>query len=418
MRTPYSLIRVVSLLLVSMLAATQGSFPQSVSSAEASAAAQAVNAFTMDLYSRLAERDAENIVVSPFSVSVALSMTMAGARGETADQMNRVLHTDTLGDQVHDAFRSLFEEVTHVRSEDSVGQTSLANGLWIQETLPVLPEYIDLVRIDYDADIEKVDFADDAKREVARQQINAWVENHTSDKIKEILHPEDMSRLTAMILGNAIYFCGNWEYSFRKENTETDSFHTPSGELVKVPMMSLTTNTGGFGYYETPQFQELELPYRGDVFSMVILLPRKPDGLTRLEDSLKAGRLSAWLSPLGSTDHVSLRVRLPRFKTGQRYSLVPALADMGMTLPLGAGADFSGICGKGCPIYIDRVIHQTYLDVNEVGTEAAAATVILMRLSMSPRSVDFYANRPFFFVIIHKPTGCLLFVGRITNPLQ
>jgi serpin B len=367
---------------------------------------QGSNAFALDLYARLRDQDG-NLFYSPYSISTALAMTYAGARGETAEQMARVLRFSQDPGHLHPAFAEL------IRGLDGHGlprdyQLSVAQSLWGSADLSTRPEFQSVIHANYGARLRRVDFA--RHTEQARQQINRWVAERTNDKIKELLHRTDVDRLTRMVLVNAIYFKGAWQKPFAEGATQTDAVFHAAGKDVKAALMRQTEE---FPYAEGEGFQALELPYEGGELSMVVLLPREQDGLGKLEQALTAANLESCLGRLAPRP---VKVALPRFKLAARLDLGRELAAMGMPLAFSPAADFSGI-STAEKLMIAKVIHQAFVDVNEGGTEAAASTGVLMaRASIPEAPAAFRADHPFLFLLRDRHTGSILFVGRVTDP--
>lgn len=366
---------------------------------------QGNNAFALDLYARLREKEG-NLFYSPYSISTALAMTYAGARGETAEQMARVLHFSLASGRLHPAFAELIREINgHGLPRDY--QLNVAQSLWGDFSLAVNPDFESLLRASYGARLRPVDFAHSS--ETARLQINRWVENRTNDKIKELLHKDDIDSFTRMVLVNAIYFKAGWQKAFNKKATQEDGVFHAAGKKVKAALME---QEGSFPYAAEEGFQVLELPYEGGDVSMVVLLPREKDGLGKLEQALTATKLDSCLGKLAVR---KVEVVLPRFKFTARYQLADDLKAMGMPLAFGFNADFSGI-STGAKLGISRVIHQAFVDVNEEGTEAAAATAVVVRAPGPPTEATFRADHPFLFLLRDKRTGSILFLGRVTDP--
>ena len=360
--------------------------------------------FALDLYTRLGNHEG-NLFLSPYSVSTALAMTYAGARGETARQMADVLCFSTAPEQLHSTFAALLA-LDHASGSQAGCQLRMANALWGQTGYGFLEGFLALTRERYGAALRQVDFA--SATEEARQIINTWVEDRTDHQIKEMLHRDNLSPATVLVLTNAIHFKGNWASRFHREHTQDGSFWMNRLEKVVVPMMHQMRK---FGYATDGELSLLELPYVGEDLSMVVLLPKEVDGLARLEQSLTAENLERWLAQL----HLQpVRVALPRFALDARFDLARTLEEMGMTDAFnGARADFSGMTGRR-ELWIDEVIHQARVEVNEEGTEAAAATAVVMR--KGPPIADFVTDHPFLFLIRHRPTGSILFLGRVLNP--
>jgi serpin B len=384
-------------------------------------AATASNQFGLALYPRLASAEKGNLFISPYSIETALAMTGAGARGKTAQQMAQVLlggEEHALDEAAHKDFGALIDELNRsgeMRDQTRAFELVVANALWPQKGFDLTPAFVKLASDRYAAGLEPVDFASsDAGREQARQTINHWVENKTNDKIKDLLGRNDLTALTRLVLTNAIYFKANWETKFSDRATKDEPFHTDGGQATaSTPTMH---QTHMFRYSETPDVQAVELPYTMDRLSMVVLLPRRIDGLAALEQSLTTANLDAWTGKGMETRLVELS--LPKFKFTSRFELAKPLAEMGMTDAFSGSADFSGIT-TAQRLQIDQVIHQAYVNVYEEGTEAAAATAVIMRAGSAappPNKVVFNADHPFLFVIRESQSGAILFLGRVMNP--
>ena len=365
-------------------------------------------AFALDLYRELKGREG-NLFFSPHSISTALAMTYAGARGNTAGQMAEVLHFSLDQERLHPAFASISKALGAVQKKGNI-ELNIANSLWPQKGDPLLEEYLSLVRKHYGVSITPVDYG--KARETARKMINAWVEAKTKKKIKNLLQPGVLDALTRLVLVNAIYFKGNWANQFKKSLTQDRPFWLRPGQSVRVPMM---TQKEEFRYAEHDRFQILELPYAGDELSMLVLLPKKVDGLKGLERVLTKENLAKWTADMGE---IEVKVYLPRFKITSRFRLDSTLEAMGMGDAFDAAkADFSGIDGKEHWLFIGAAIHKAFVDVNEQGTEAAAATGIVFGLtSMPPPPLIFRADHPFFFMIRDNRRGNILFLGRVVDP--
>jgi serpin B len=360
---------------------------------------QGNQAFAFDLYGRLREQEG-NIVFSPYSISTALAMTYGGARGETAEKMARVLHFVLPADRLHPAFGLLTADL---QKEDKGRPYHLhvANALWPQAGSTLVPEFRQLTRRHYAAGLEQLDFS---ASEAARQTINRWVEEKTRDKIKDLLLPGDLTPATRLVLTNAIYFKATWKNQFPRAKTKDAVFEVTPGDKVSVPMMQHPE--GLFAYHEGDGCQWLDLPYQGDRLSMVLLLPQRKGQLADLEKGLTAATLQKGLAKLQMRPG---QVYLPRFRITFRTSLLQDLRAMGMP-----GGPFSAIV-SGEDLLIKNVIHKAFIDVDEVGTEAAAATAVLFG-DRGGKPFTFRADHPFLFLIRDTWTGSILFLGRVTNP--
>ena len=368
--------------------------------------AAANNEFAVELYDRL-KGETGNILFSPVSVSTALAMTAEGARGKTADEMQAVFHFPADARARRAVFAAL---IKGLHQSDSTIQLDMANALWAQKGHKFLKEYLAVLRRDYSGQAAEVDFKNAAEK--ARQTINRWVEQKTHRRIKDLFSKGSLNALSRLVLTNAVYFKGKWVDPFEKSETTDQYFRIGAERFVKVRLMKKTGER--FGYAETEGVQILEMGYQGDRLSMVVLLPTK-DNLGELESSLSAEQLGDWI---GQIENKRVDIFIPKFTFGEKYSLSQTLAAMGMPTAFTDEADFSGMDGTH-NLSIQKVIHQTFVDVSEQGTEAAAATGIsLGATAMMPEPVPvFRADHPFLFLIRDTKTGTILFLGRVSNPL-
>ena len=374
---------------------------------------EAINGFATDLYKHLAgpqSKEKGSLFLSPFSIEVALAMTAAGARGKTFDEMAKVLH---LPKEPHAAFGELIGRLNKTDAKNRPFELSVANAIWAQQDFPWHQEFIALTQKHYGAGVVGVDFK---QSEAARKQINAWVEKETRTKIKDLIPEGVINALTVMVLANAIYFKSNWLYRFDKKLTKDEPFTLADGTRKDAPLMS---QKGKFNYGEMHlggrtglQVQVLELPYAGKELSMLVFLPEKGRGVELISSRLTAGALAE--PQLAPTD---VQVSLPRFKAESTLSLKPVLVDMGMRQAFTAQADFTGMSPRGEELFITHVLHKAFVDVNEEGTEAAAATaVVIGRESAQAGPKVFRADRPFVYAIRDNATGAALFLGRYSGP--
>jgi serpin B len=372
-------------------------------------------AFALDLYTRLAQEDG-NRFLSPLSISTALAMTYAGAEGETALQIAKTLHFDLPPSQLHATFHRLVAELhsrntLRPRSKDAADvQLFTANALWIQSGERILPDFQKRIEVSYHGGLYPVDFQ--RAREAARRTINTWVAEQTRGKIPDLLKPSHLDSRTVLVLTNAIYFKALWVAPFAPGSTRPADFHVSAEEDVRVAMMNQTNR---FRYWDEGTFQALELPYKGNTLAMVILLPKDLGGLTALESSMTAGKLDTWLTKLASH---RVQVSIPKFKLTGELELKPALSALGMPVAFQVDkADFSGITGTR-ELAISAVVHKAFVEVEEKGTEAAAATGIVFgraAVAAAPPA-SFRADHPFFFLIRDLRTGSILFLGRLVRP--
>jgi len=379
------------------------------------------NEFAFELYAKLRNKEG-NLFFSPYSISTALALAYSGARGQTESQMAGVLHFPVIAkpgtelsstlipdrQQFASAFAGIIKDLNS-RGEKGGYELRVANALWGQKNYGFLEEYLKLVKTNYDGQLNEVDFI--RATEAARKTINRWVEKKTNNKIKNLIQKGVLDSMTRLVLTNAIYFKGNWARQFKEDNTREAPFTLADGKKVDAAMMNQTAE---FRYMETDSFQGIELPYVDDELSMIILLPKETDGLDEFEKTLTAENLSKWLNKLYKREVV---VSVPKFKMISQFSLASVLKSMGMTDAFSSKADFSEINGKR-DLLISAVIHKAYVDVNEEGTEAAAATGVTIKLtSIGPsRTPIFRADHPFMFLIRDNHTNSILFIGRVMNP--
>jgi serpin B len=369
------------------------------------------SAFAFDLYQILRE-ERENVFYSPYSISVALAMTYAGARGETERQMANALRFSLAQDHLHPAFNSLDLELAR-RGEGAQGKDgegfrlNVVNAIWGQAGYAFLPEFLDVLAENYGAGLRVLDFS--SAPEESRVTINDWVSEQTEGRIEDLIPAGGIDALTRLVLTNAIYFNAAWGQPFEPSLTADGPFHLPGGGEVNVPMMKQTES---FGYTRGEGYQAIELPYDGHELSMVVLLP-DAGGFDSFEDALDAGRVDVIVGDLA---YRQVALTLPRFEVESGFSLADALAAMGMPEAFTSGADFSGMTGDR-DLFISEVIHKAFVSVDEAGTEAAAATAVVMEgLALPEEPVEVTVDRPFIFLIRDVQTGAILFVGRVVDP--
>jgi len=370
--------------------------------------AQAGSAFSVDAYRALGASHTGNLVYSPASITLALAMTYAGARGDNAKEMAYALRFDNLRNRstVHQDFGSLIDTLGGLSSHGN--QLRIANRLFSQQGLPFEQGFKDITREQYSAPIEQLDFVD--QTEEARTHINEWVATQTVDKIKDLLKPGNITRTTSLVLVNAVYLKSAWQTLFDKQRTRDADFFAKPEAPVTVPLMYAR---GAYRVATVPGGVMAELPYKGDQMSMVVLVPDERDGLPALEQTLSLSNLHTWLAALAEVGDVDLF--LPRFKIRTRLDLVSMFQELGMTQAFGGG-DFSAMSSAG--LAISAIIHEAIIEVDEEGTVAAAATAVVMDTRGMPDSSPFRvrADRPFLYMIRDRVTGTILFMGRVANP--
>ncbi|MAM45064.1 MAG: proteinase inhibitor I4 serpin [Planctomycetes bacterium] len=368
--------------------------------------------FALKLYKDLNDGSG-NLFFSPYSISTAMAMTWGGARGETASQMAGALEFTLKPDKeggplgrerLHIAFGELQRSLRAAGGKGGV-EMSIANALWPQKDYPFLKSYLEMIEAEYGSASRPLDYR---SPEEARGVINRWVEGETRRKIKDLLPEGSIDSMTRMVLTNAIYFKGNWATQFNVKRTREMPFRLAAGKSRKTPMMF---QKGNFGYFQDDEVQVLEMPYKGEKVAMVVLLPRKVDGLAALEKHLAAEKLSGWL---GKLRRVKVDTLFPRFKLTSRFDLSGKLQNLGMKKAF-SDADFSRMDGT-TKLYLSAVFHKAFVEVNEEGTEAAAATGAVVGLRSIRRGPSFRADHPFLFLIRDKATGSILFLGRYVSP--
>ncbi|KAB0353581.1 hypothetical protein FD755_023718 [Muntiacus reevesi] len=410
---------------------------------------EAIIHLAIDLFHQIRKSEKENIFYSPFSISSALAMTYLGARENTASEMQKVLHFNEitenprgratrnlvshtaldveeviLGQQgqgmetlikvekpgnVHHHFQKL---LTELKKSTDAYELSVANRLYGEKEFPFLQEYMDNVKKFYLASVESADFKNAA--EESRKMINSWVESQTNEKIKDLFPKDSLDSSTVLVLVNAVYFKGQWNQEFKKESTVEENFWLNKDTSKSVQMMK-QTNRFNFVSLEDVQAKILEIPYKGEELSMMVLLPNEVDGLQELEDQLTAEKLIEWTSPQNMGKR-QVDLYLPRFKVEESYDLVPTLQALGMADAFrGMVADFSGMTGRR-DLAVSMVVHKSFVEVTEEGTEAAAATGVSVALTSARSRESFRCDHPFLFLIKHVETNSILFCGRVSSP--
>lgn len=378
------------------------------------------NQFAFDLYNELSKAETGNTFFSPYSMSAALAMTYEGARGQTAEEMKTVLHLPE-SSVLRPNFAAIYNEIN---KKDKKYKLSTGNALWVQQDYPLAEEYVRTVENYYGGKAAGVDFIQETEK--SRQTINTFIEEQTNDKIKDLLPPGSVGATTRLVLTNAIYFKGTWEWEFDKSDTRKDNFYVTPDNPVTVEMMHMKPEEANFKYAALESFQILELPYKGDDISMLIMLPRQGEGIdfenyerviynyTLKDIELSSEKLNEYKSLMHETSLGA--IYLPKFEFDTKYSMNSALEQLGMPAAFNSeSADFSGMTG-GRDLFISEVIHQAYVNVDEQGTEAAAATAVMMKLTSAGPSNEFRADHPFIFIIQEKRTGNILFIGKVVDP--
>jgi len=365
--------------------------------------ARANNSFGVALYQQLCT-DKKNLFLAPYSVSSALAMTWAGARNKTASEMADVLRFDPDTFNAHEGFAGLntdLEALEHVTM-------NVANSLWPAEQFELNPDYLELMKTMYGVEITALDYA--GKPETSRKRINTWVETETREKIKDLITPGALNPMTVLVLVNAIYFKGDWMAQFDPERTTEADFTCADDTTRTVSMMRQKKE---FRYTEIEDLKILEMPYAGDRLAMTLILPQDMNSFKAVETAITPEKLNRWFQQMRT---VEVDVSLPKFKMiWGAEDITSALKAMGMTRAFSGEADFSGMA-KGGGINIDMVLHKTYIEVNEEGSEAAGATAVIIRKTAVQKPITFTADHPFIFMIRDTHSGAILFMGRLMAP--
>lgn len=382
-----------------------------VNTSEQASLVEGNSAFAFDLYQALKGEEG-NLFYSPYSISLALAMTYAGARGETAQQMADTLQFLLEQDRLHPAFNWLDAELAE-RGEGAAGKDgegfrlNIVNAIWGQKDYEFLSDFVDVLAENYGAGLRILDFI--AETEKSRLTINDWISDQTEGRIEELIPQGMIDALTRLVLTNAVYFNAAWAYPFDEDRTTDGPFYLLDGGQISVPRMKQTES---FGYTEGEGYQAVELLYDGGELSMVILLPEAGQ-CEAFEETLNAQQVDAIISGLKPAE---VALTMPGFEFDSEFKLNGTLAGMGMPVAFSGAADFSGMTGSR-DLFISDVVHKAFVSVDEAGTEAAAATAVIMRLRALPDPpVEVTIDRPFIFLIRDINTGTILFLGRVINP--
>jgi serpin B len=369
--------------------------------------AEGNNVFMMKAYKVLIEKE-ENIFISPYSISSALAMTYAGANGKTETEMGSALEFSANNTSFHQNFGMATESINNIGAKGEI-QLNVANSLWLADGYKFTDEFLRTNKTFYKTEMTNLNFAESEK---ARKTINDWVAEKTKDKIKDLIPEGILDALTKLVLTNAVYFKAEWAEQFKKGNTEKADFTTNKNERVEAELMGLKHY---YEYYEDDKVQFIEMPYKGNDASMFVLLPKKKNGLSEIEKDLTWDDILKYSS---SMKRKEVLVHFPKFKMSLSYELRDLMRKLGMKDAFSKSADFSKMNGNK-DLYISAIIHKTFIAVDEAGTEAAAATAVVMRMKSMPpqeKHAIFRADHPFFYFIKEKSTGTVLFAGRVVDP--
>lgn len=370
--------------------------------------ANANNKFAFGLYSQLEKSENGNVFYSPYSISAALAMTYEGAKGKTADEMKSVFHFPE-----YDLLRPNFAAMYNgLNKGNNAYELRTGNALWVQNDFQMLDDFKERAEKYYGGKASNLDFVNEEEK--SRKTINSFIEQQTNGKIKDLIGAGMLNSMTRLVLTNAIYFKGTWEWEFDKSATHITDFKASENNIIKTQMMYMSPSKARFNYAENNELQILELPYKGDEISMLILLPAKN---FESIDPLTWEKLEEWKQQMKETELDSIII--PKFEFDTKYVMNDALSALGMASAFDAGsADFSGITGKR-DLYIGFVIHKAYVKVDEEGTEAAAATAVGMTTtSVKIETKIFKADHPFIFIIQERKTGNILFLGKVNDPTK
>ena len=367
-----------------------------------------INDFSFNFYKEIQSNEKGNIFFSPYSIFVAFSMAYEGARGNTAIEMQNVLNflqndSATLGS---------FGRIYNLLNQNQESYTiSTANAFWANKDYSFLKSYLNLLINFYMAEANELDFS---KNVDAANIINSWIEEKTHNKIKDMIEENMLSDLTKLVLTNAIYFKGLWAKPFNPENTYETEFNLNSGQKIDIDMMRSDRDSSNFNYTENNDLQILKLYYNANNLSMIIILP-KENNISIAESFINSNNLTNLNNDFNETE---VSVQIPKFKFENKYDLINTMVNMGIRDAFSPGiADFSGMDGT-YNLFIGKALHQSFIEVNEEGTEAAAATSIMMELTAMPDLKYFIADHPFIFLIQHEETGAILFMGRVVDPSE
>ena len=364
------------------------------------------NEFGLDMFRLINNYETDNFTISPLSVSLALAMTYNGAEGETKIAMEKAMRLWGLTtEEINASYQSLTKALLEA---DPKVTLEIAQSIWYKQNYNVLKGFKSVNETYYDAEVKELDFS----RPDAKDVINKWIEDKTHNKIKDMI--KEVNPLHVMFLVNAVYFNGVWQSEFKKSDTFKSDFYKEDGTKLEVDMMKKKDTVN---YFYNDQFKDLftavELPYGRGNFNMVILLPGENKTCNDVIEKMTPDNWHIWMDSFRNKDEVS--VWLPKFKDEYKIKLNDVLTEMGMGIAFNGKADFSGINGEG-GIYIDYVQHNTFIDVNEKGTEAAAATVVAIKEMAALPENEFHVNKPFIFAITEKETNAILFIGKMKEP--
>jgi serpin B len=379
-------------------------------SASISAISEANNEFAFSLYRKNGDEE-KNIIFSPYSICTALAVTYAGARANTAKEMAQVLWFPEDQASFHPGYKAFTDSILLTGKENGT-ELKIANALWVQDDYKLRQDFIDLAESCYKAKAENVNFKIPSELEKTRQKINTWVEEMTNNRIQDLLQQGVLKEITRLVITNAIWFNGNWVKPFDTNSTYPSIFKINSAKSVSTDFMHQKTDAG---FYEDDEIKALEILYKGEKKSMLIILPKETDGWRLIGRILSPDRMKIISREMKVQE---VEIAIPKFSFESQFNLKETLMQMGMKEPFSNDADFSGMTDEN-DLKIDDVIHKAFIEVNETGTEAAAATAVIMILksALGEQPVRFIADHPFIYFIMDKTTGGIIFMGRLVNPV-
>jgi serpin B len=370
--------------------------------------AESNNLFSIDLFKQIQARS-ENLIFSPYSIGTVLAMIYSGSGGTTAAEMSEVLYFPRQGllDPVELGMRE------SILAADTMPGTDLrlANAIWAQEDFSFLPSYLTRVEKYYDAPLTLLDFTETSNREESRKRINQWVGEKTNNRIQDLIQPGILDASTRLVLTNAIYFNGGWMFPFDKGATSSSLFHVSKHESIQADFMHQTRS---YPYYEDEEIQAISLPYKDSRMALVVILPRSIEGWRMISQVISYERINLVTSEMRTRE---VQLALPKFTSVLQINLRQELTAMGMGTAFSRHADLSGMTGEK-NLFVDEVIHKAFIEVDEQGTEATAATAAIIGLKSSLRDepVTMNADHPFVFFLLDQQTGCIIFTGRLVKP--
>ncbi|XP_062034060.1 serpin I2 [Lepus europaeus] len=370
--------------------------------------AQKNTEFAVDLYQAICSSHKNNIIFSPFGTTLVLGMVQLGAKGKAQQQIRQTLKLqETSPGEEFSVLKSFFSAISEKKQEFTF---NLANALYLQEGFTVKEQYLHGNKDFFQSAIKLVDFQD---ARACAETISTWVESKTDGKIKDMFSDEEFGPLTRLVLVNAIYFKGDWKQKFRKEDTQLMSFTKKDGSAIVIPMMKALLRAK-YGYFSefSINYQVLELPYKGDEFSLIIILPAEGVNIEEVENLITAHQILEWFSEMHEEE---VEISMPRFKVEQKLDFKEALYSLNVTELFSSGCDLSGITDSS-EVYVSNVMQKVFFEINEDGSEAAASTGMHIPTIMSLARHQFIANHPFLFIMKNNPTESILFMGRVTNP--